>query len=192
MGRQTWLVHVDSTGGIPDRTFQFDNLNEAPGSQVYGVTWDGQAVWISVSGNINKLVRVDPKTGLVTKTMSSPTTLGPSDLDFDGTNLWVSSGTSQVFTLDATNGGILREFDLVPVGYNRDDGVAFHAGEIWVGELFGGMEVHDPATGALVTTATHDDGRAFTEEEMGAMCFVGDELVIASQFGLTFYDVQRQ
>jgi hypothetical protein len=36
---------------------------------------------------------VDPTTGNVVKTMSALTELGPSDLDFDGQSMWLSSGT---------------------------------------------------------------------------------------------------
>jgi hypothetical protein len=57
------LVHFDPATGVADRSFQFQNLIEMLGSGAYGITWDGVAVWISVSGNTNKLVGVDPATG---------------------------------------------------------------------------------------------------------------------------------
>jgi hypothetical protein len=50
------------------------------------------------------------------------------------------------------------------------------------------MEVHDPVTGALLATATHEDGTSLKDEEMGASCFVGCQLVIASTFGITYFD----
>jgi hypothetical protein len=71
----------------------------------------------------------------------------------------------------------------------RDNGVAFRPGELWVGELFGGMEILDPATGNLLGTAVLDSGRDFAQDEVGSSCFVGGQLVIASRFGITMYDL---
>jgi hypothetical protein len=182
------LVHFDPATGITDRTFTFTNLIEQLGTGAYGITWDGASVWITVAGNTNKLVKVDPLTGQITRTMSAPTDLGPSDLDFDGTDLWLSSGTGLVFQIDRTTGGINRQFATGAASDGRDDGIAYRTGEVWVGDLFGGMEVQDPLTGALLATATHQDGSALTQEEMGSSCFVGCQLVMASNFGITYFD----
>jgi hypothetical protein len=119
--------------------------------------------------------------------MSSPTDLGPSDLDFDGSRLWLSSGTGMMFVIDPATGGIERRFAVGLLSARRDDGVAVRPGEVWVGDLFGGMEIFDPASGALTATATHEDGSAFQQEETGSMCFVSGELVMASKFGITYY-----
>jgi len=182
------LVHFDPTTGVTDRTFTFTNLIEQLGTGVYGITHDGVSVWITVAGNTNKLVLVDPTTGQITRTMSSPTTLGPSDLDYDGTDLWLSSGTGMIFQLDHSTGGIKRQFATGVASSGRDNGVAYRPGQLWVGDLFGGMEVQDPTTGAVLATATHDDGSAFTQTEMGPACFVGGRLVMASSYGIRFFD----
>jgi hypothetical protein len=182
------LVHFDPATGMTDRTFTFTNLIENLGTGAYGITWDGVSVWITVAGNTNKLVTVDPLTGQITRTMSAPTELGPSDLDFDGTDLWLSSGTGSIFQIDPTTGGILERFSTSAASYGRDNGIAYRPGELWVGDLFGGMEVHDPF-GALIATATHADGSPLTQEEMGSSCFVGSELVIASTYGISYFDV---
>ena len=180
------LVHFDPTTLAIDRTFTFSNLIEQLGAGAYGISWDGAAVWISVSGNTNKLVRVDPSTGQISHTMSSPTDLGPSDLDFDGTNLWLSSGTGTAYVIDPATGGIKRHFD-VGQSIRRDNGIAVRVGEVWVGDLFGGIEVDDPSTGRAIALATHDDGSAFKQEELGSSCFFGDEFVIASHYGISFF-----
>ncbi|MFL5304304.1 MAG: hypothetical protein ACJ8F1_03785 [Polyangia bacterium] len=181
------LVHFDPTTGKTDRTFTFSNLIEQLGSGAYGITWDGSAVWISVSGNTNKLVRVDPTTGQITRTISSPTDLGPSDLDFDGTSLWLSSGTGTAFVIDPASGGIQRHFNIAGYSASRDNGIAVRPGEVWVGGLFGGIAVNDPTTGQPIALATHDDGSAFRREELGSSCFVGAQLVIASRYGITYF-----
>jgi hypothetical protein len=188
------LVHFNPDALTTDKTFQFQGLIGMLGSGAYGITWDGAAVWISVSGNTNQLVKVDPTTGQISRTMSSPTDLGPSDLDYDGSHLWLSSGTGTAFEIDPTTGGIEKHFAIGVLGAGRDNGVAVRAGEVWVGDLFGGvtnmfggMEVFDPVSGALTATASHGDGSPFSQDEMGSMCFVGGELVIASHYGITFY-----
>jgi len=186
---QHTLVRFNPATGVTDRTFTFTNLIESLGTGVYGITWDGTSIWISVSGNTNKLVVVDPVTGMITRTMSSPTVLGPSDLEFDGTNLWLSSGTGVVFLISPKTGGILRQFSTSPASSGRDQGVALRPGELWIGNLFGGMEIHDPATGALVGTATHDNGCDLTSDDVGPSCVVHGQLAMISRFGVTIFDM---
>lgn len=183
------LVRFNPETGETERTFSFNNLIGQAGTGVYGIAWDGEVIWISVSGNTNKLVRVDPTNGKQIRTMSSPTVLGPSDLDFDGSALWLSSGTGDVFQIDRTTGGIQKKFFTSPASSGRDNGVAARSGQLWVGRLFGGLEVLDPATGSVLATATHEDGSAFKQDEMGSSTFVGCQLVIASRFGITYYDI---
>jgi hypothetical protein len=74
---------------------------------------------------------------------------------------------------------------------DRDNGVAVRPGEVWVGELFGGMLVLDPATGAIIASVVHDDGSELDRDEIGPSVFVGDQLVIASELGITYYDIVR-
>jgi len=106
----------------------------------------------------------------------------------DGANLWLSSGTGLVFQIDRVTGGIERQFATGVAPYGRDNGIAYRFGEVWGGDLFGGMEVQDPTTGALLATATHEDGTSLTQGEMGSSCFVGCDLVMASNFGITYFE----
>jgi outer membrane protein assembly factor BamB len=184
------LVRFDPDQLTVDRSFSFDNLMETLGTGVYGITWDGSAIWISVAGNRNKLVRVDPASGQITRTMSSPTMLGPTDLDFDAGTLWLSSGIGEVFALDPTTGGVLRTLP-IPEGFSgRDHGVAARACELWVGGLFGGMGVEDPTNGAPLASVVLEDGSPLSERETGASLFIGDALVTANGLGITYYDIR--
>lgn len=186
----TTLVRFDPDRLTVDRTFSFDNLMETLGTGVFGITWDGSAIWISVSGNRNKLVRVDPTTGEITRTMSSPAVLGPSDLDFDGGILWLSSGSGNIFALDPVSGGIIRTLP-IPDGFSgRDSGVAARFCELWVGALFGGMGVEDPFTGASLASVVRDDGTPFIQDEAGALMFLDDQLVHVNSRGITYYDIR--
>jgi hypothetical protein len=184
------LVRFDPDQLTVDSTFTFDNLMETAGSGVYGITWDGAGIWISVAGNRNKLVRVDPVYGQIARTMSSPTMLGPSDLEYDGSMLWISSGTGDIFAIDGVTGGIDRMLP-IPDGFSgRDHGIAVRPGQLWIGGLFGGMGVEDSATGKSLGSAVHDDGTAFSDQETGASLFIGDTLVIANGRGITYYGIQ--
>ena len=101
---------------------------------------------------------------------------------------WLSSGTGDVFAIDPSNGGIKKRYDTGPASDGRDNGIAFRQGELWVGDLFGGMEIQHPATGAVLATATHSDGSTFTQAEMGPTCFVDCRLVMASSYGIRTFD----
>ena len=182
------LVHFNPATVVTDRTFTFTNLIEQKGTGVYGITYDGTSIWISVAGNTNKLVKVDPKSGQITRTMSSPTSLGPSDLDFDGRDLWLSSGTGDIFAIDTANGGVKKRYVTGPASLGRDRGIAARPGELWVGHLFGGMEIHNLATGEVIATARHADGSQIREEELGPTLFVGCQLVMASRYGVRTFD----
>lgn len=169
-----------------DRTFRFTNLIETAGTGVYGIELDGTSIWISVSGNTNKLVRVDSRSGAITKSMSSPTTLGPSDLALDGTDLVLSSGTGLVFGIDRETGGVQSRLDPWLSG-TRQAGVAYRAGEIWVAGLFGGITAYNRSQ--EYRGAATIDGASPTQAELGAMTFAGSQLVILSTYGITYYDV---
>jgi hypothetical protein len=198
-GQELWILSAsfnDGTGTLvrfnPD-TLQTDrtlsvNLFSTLGTGAGGITWDGKDIWISVSGDTNQIVIVDPTTGQTVRTMSSPTQIGGApDLDFDGTNVWLSSGGGTVFELDATSGGILEHFP-VPGG---DEGIAVRTGEAWVGAYAGGIGVYSPTSGALLGTAVHPDGSQFASDEVGPSVFVGAQLVMASSLGITYYNTVK-
>ncbi|MHB8727396.1 MAG: hypothetical protein ACYC9Z_18795 [Casimicrobiaceae bacterium] len=118
--------------------------------------------------------------------MSSPTQLGPSDLDFDGTDLWLSSGTGDFYPIEPATGGVLHHF--LVGGSGRDNGIAYHQGRLFVGQLFGGIAVFD-TMGTLLGAAVHQDGSPFMQGEIGPSVFVGDELVMLSSLGINSYKI---
>jgi hypothetical protein len=189
-GSGATLVHFNPATFTTDRTLDV-RLSVPPGTGVYGITWDGQYIWVSVSGDSNELAVVDPTSGQVVREMSSPTMLGPSDLDFDGTDLWMSTGTGDVYRLDRTSGGIVQHFSPICLSDGRDQGVAVRPGEIWVGRLFGGLDVYDSATGAEIGQVLAPGGVPFTQEEMGPTCFVGTQLAMLGPQGITYFDVTK-
>jgi hypothetical protein len=48
------------------------------------------------------------------------------------------------------------------------------------------MQIFDPVNGALLSSAVDDHGATFAS--VGRSVFIGDQLVIANDDGITFYD----
>jgi hypothetical protein len=71
------LVEWDPSSTQTSRSFTYENLIEVAGTGVYGVGWDGSTVWMSVSGNTNKLVQAQPDDGAILRTLAGPSVLGP-------------------------------------------------------------------------------------------------------------------
>jgi streptogramin lyase len=181
------IVRIDPQTLATDRTFAVDLTQGVAGARAGGLAWDGQSLWSATSDDYNAIFRIDPTTGTVTKTFSSPTELGPVDLDFDGTDLWLSTGTGEVYTVDPTTGELLRSFAAGGVS-SRDYGVAVRKCEVWVGELLdNGLQIFDPENGHLLSSAVDEQGQSFAST--GWMQFVGDQLVIVNEQGVTYYDV---
>jgi hypothetical protein len=47
-----------------------------------------------------------------------------------------------------------------------------------------------PSSGGIVGLAANADGSVVAQSELGGSCFVGDQLVIASRMGITYYDTE--
>jgi hypothetical protein len=181
------LVQYDPDRAMVTRQVEVKGLAATPKLNIYGIAWDGQALWVSAQ---SKIVQLDLADGSVRKTFSSPADLGPSDLDFDGTNLWLSTGTGDIFLIDRANGGILRRFVTIQPS-RRDQGIAWRPNELWVGGLFGGLDVHDPATGAHIGSVIDKSGQYVDGAEFGMLAFAGDQLIGLNRLGITYYQIER-
>lgn len=182
-GDQHELTLYDPLNSTILEQYSYTNLIEVLGTGVYGITWDGKYVWISVSGNTNKLVKVDPHTGDILQLWSSPTHLGPSDLEWDGEKLWISSGTGQIYSMNADNGGSQQLLDDVGEA-SRDSGIAFRNDELWIGNLFN--------TNVLIYSALDGEYLGVINNALvskGKFCFHNGQLTVLSSDGILFYDV---
>lgn len=176
----THLIRYDDVQFTITRDFTLNNLVEAAGTGVYGIAWDGVYVWISVSGNTNKLVAVDPQSGAVVRTWASPTILGPSDLSFDGTSLWIGDGTGKVFEMDPRSGAIKGSFS-VTSAFERDHGVATPDGQVLVNGLFGeGLALFTSGGTLISRNAT----------ALGPMTFARGQLASVVNGQILFYNVE--
>ncbi|WP_437923278.1 hypothetical protein WMF37_30125 [Sorangium sp. So ce291] len=147
-------------------------------------------IWISIAGNTNELVQVHPDTGRILRKLSAPTPMGPTGLAFDGLHLWLSGSIGDVFRLSMQNGGIEQHFSSrSPTCATRASPIV--PGELRVAGIFEQMVVYSPVDGALLGAVTTPEGAHISPEDLGQLCFVGDELVVLSQRGLTYYRPER-
>ena len=160
--------------------FVFDSLIEVLGTGAYGLTWDGNSIWISVSGQNNKLVQVDPQNGAILQSFGNPGFLGPSDLSWDGSKLWMVSGTGEIHTINPTDGSAQLFFNR----YDRDQGIAVRGSQIWVGDLFDGdIHIYNAADAELIGYLPG------ARDVVGNFCFHNGQLAVVSAGSLQLYDI---
>jgi hypothetical protein len=181
------LICFNPNTGATLASYVYQNLIEVLGTGVYGITWDGASIWISVAGNTNKLVQVNPSTGQIIRNMSSNSTLGPSDLSWDGTNLWISSGTGEIDAINPSNGQITHFLS----GDGRDSGIAYHNGEVWVSNMFDNkIFVYDAVKKTLIDEITTI---GFSNNSLDRRLeFHNNQLVVLTGVGLDFYSVTKK
>lgn len=175
------LTYYDPIKAKILRQFVFHNLIEVLGTGVYGIAWDGQSIWISVSGKTNKVVKVDPNRGIIRQTWSSPTWLGPSDIEWDGKKIWIASGTGELYTMNPSTGGSQMFLDRA----EREYGLTFRNRELWVGDLFeNDIHIYNASSG------TYRGKIKNGIDIKGSFCFHnGDLAVLSSVSIITFYEV---
>ena len=182
------LIRYNTVDGGVSFDHSYTNLIEQLGVGVYGLTTEGNSVWLSVSGNRNKLVQVDATTGALGRVIGSPTVLGPSDLETDGQSLIVSTGTGEVYrvTLDAVprTSRLFKTSNL----FDRDIGIARLGSEWLVAGVFGVVHTYS-ATGDFVGEVTLPDGGSLGRPEVGALCIQQNRLVMVGNAGIGVYEL---
>lgn len=178
-----YLVYYNVNTYQVIKSFTLHNLIQQLGTGVYGITWDGEAVWISVSGNTNKVVKVDPDNGSIIQTWASPTVLGPSDLEWSGSVLWINTGGGLIYTLNPVHGGssLFLSFP------RRTHGIAIRDNEIWMGDFFK-PDIH-------IFNKTNGNHMGYIKNDIsnvGNFCFHSGQLAIIENSGISFYDIQTQ
>lgn len=178
------LVYYNPNTHEELKSFVYHDLIEELGTGVYGLTWDEEYVWISVSGNTNKLVKVSPDSGEILQTWTSPTTLGPSDLAWDRDLIWIGSGTGPIYTIDPASGGSEYKWTHLP-NEDRDQGIAIRDDEVWVSSLFRHNDVHiyDRLTGEYLGHIPDGVVRG------GRFCFYQGKLTVLDESGAKFYEI---
>jgi hypothetical protein len=181
------LTCFNPNTGVILASYVYQNLIEALGTGVYGITWDGTSIWISVAGNTNKLVQVNPTTGQIIRNLSSTSVLGPTDLSWDGTNLWISSGTGEIDSINPSNGQ--RSHFLSRA--DRDTGIAYHNGEIWVSNMFDKkIVIYDAANKTEIDEITSIALPTTSWDRR--LEFHNNQLVVLTSAGIDFYTVTKK
>lgn len=179
-GDEHTLTQYDPVNFTILNQFTYPNLIETLGTGVFGIAWDGANVWVRVSGQTEKVVKIDPQTGDIVQVWGN-SSIAHGDLTWDGDKIWVSSANSGIYTLDPTSGG--TQLILSP-GYNRGSGVAFRNDELWTVDsennnvhIYSSIDgtYHGEIKNALVNN--------------GQLCFHQGQLAVLSNGGIKFYDV---
>ena len=181
------LARIEPQTLATDLTFALD-LAEIPGARVGGLAWDGQSLWTASSDDDNALFRIDPATGTVTKTFSSPTELVRSISTSTAPTSGSPPGPAMSTPSTPPPGSCSGASGLAGSRRDKDYGVAVRKCEVWVGELpDNGLQIFDPENGHLLSSAVDEQEHSFAST--GSMQFVGDQLVIVNDMGITYYDV---
>jgi sugar lactone lactonase YvrE len=118
--------------------------------QMHGVTWDGEMVWC-VDGAIPRLLRVDPKSGKITRELTGiPADAGTA---FDGRDLWQIGG-DRARQISLEDGRVQRELALPDDGVS---GLSWTDGIFWVGNHRGKHILKIDATSGAVLTKLESD-----------------------------------
>ncbi|WP_199099821.1 PQQ-binding-like beta-propeller repeat protein [Dyella sp. ASV21] len=113
-------------------------------SQVAGVSYDGELVWIAVG---EALQAFDPQSGAVQRSIPTKAHAGTA---FDGRHLF-QIAEDRIEKLDPKTGHVLSS---IPApGGGADSGLAWAEGSLWVGQ-YRERKIHqiDPDTGAILRT----------------------------------------
>lgn len=97
------------------------------------LAFDGTALWLTRSGASNNLLRISRTTGLVTNTYSVGT--DPSQMAFDGTNIWTVNTTSKTVSKKLVSDTSLPVlgFDFVALNNLTPQVITFDGTYLWVG-----------------------------------------------------------
>ncbi|MHC1707305.1 MAG: T9SS type A sorting domain-containing protein [Bacteroidales bacterium] len=157
-GRQLGLIaqkEAQTPMTVCDTIFSFTSTDPAPA----GLTFGGNTLFSM--GQMNARIYKYNLSGQLVGSIPGPSTLGydGSDIDFDGTDLWVVvEEEAKIYKIDTTSGAILKSFDLPFSQFGCDHfGCAWDDGYIWITEYGDETLMRiDTSSGALVDSfATH-------------------------------------
>jgi glutamine cyclotransferase len=119
-----------------------------PGTDVAGVTFDGEQVWFARGESI---VALDPKSGALGRELTVAAEAGTA---FDGKYLW-QLADARIQKVDPRSGQVVAT---IPApAHGRDSGLTWAEGTLWVGE-YRARRIHqiDAKTGAILRTIESD------------------------------------
>jgi glutamine cyclotransferase len=141
-----------------------------PGSNVGGVTYDGQYVWFAGGDKLNAL---DPESGETVRAIDVAAHAGTA---FDGKHLY-QMAEDRISKIDPATGRVLAT---IPApGGGGDSGMAWAEGTLWVGQ-YRARKIHqiDPDTGKILRTIETNrfvTGVTWVDGELWHGTWEGDE-----------------
>lgn len=189
-GNSVWLVtdfsleHARLESGEIYETITFRELGLMPQSTSGITLLDGQ-LYVAL-GESAMIVSIDPESRKIVTRFQSP---GASDLEVSAGKLIASDSIGNASVIDPKTGAIRDRFAVGDTA-NRDYGIAVRDNVIFVGRMFGGMDVFDVSTGEELGHVTKGDGDEFlATEDVGTMCVNRGNVLILSKLGLSEYAV---
>jgi len=130
------------------------------GTQVHGVSYDGERVWVATGDALNAL---DPASGKTVRVLNVQAQAGTA---FDGKHLFQIAG-DRIQKIDPKSGDVIAT---VPTPEGGAAGMAWAEGSLWVGQ-HRNRTIHqvDPDTGAILRTI---EAKRFVT----GVTWLGDEL----------------
>jgi PKD repeat protein len=122
----------------------------APGQSPLGVAWDGAALWVVDTPDLEsyKIYRLDPADGRVLSSFDAPTVL-PEGLTWDGSRLWLVDGVeSKLVQIDPATGKVLKTL-AAPGTYPT--GLEWDGSALWVADAEN-LKIYkiNPVTGKVI------------------------------------------
>ncbi len=140
------------------------------GTNVGGITYDGENVWAAVGG---ELAALDPDSGAVRHSLKVSAHAGTA---FDGKHLY-QIAESRIQKVDPETGKVVSS---IPApGNGGDSGLAWAEGSLWVGE-YRARRIHqvDPTNGKVLRTLESNrfvTGVTWSAKELWHATWEGDE-----------------
>lgn len=122
----------------------------APGKSPSGIAWDGAALWVVDSLNLEtyKLYKIDPQSGNIVSSFEVSTII-PDGLTWDGSRLWLVDGAEgKLLQIDPSNGKVLKS--LAAPG-TFPTGIAWDGSALWVADA-DDLKIYkiNPITGKVI------------------------------------------
>ncbi|GEM_PF-6297495 len=161
------------------RSFVYSDILTDDNSDVYSIAHDGRNLWLSVSGDENNIIKINPQNGEVVYMSKSPSIFAPSSIYCSNDTIWYSA-RGLVFTVDPVNDkSVLKvQSSFISLGLLVDDN------DIWVADdITRGVIIFDKDTGIKRGNVSF-----YSKEIIKGMCLHNKRLIVLTDNKLNIYE----